>query len=90
MDPSFYTQFPVIPVALGLVMTVLPPYSVLRTSKKNYDSNDRISETISYGFDADVIEITGESFHSKLTLDKIYELTVTKKLGSNMAEQASS
>lgn len=78
LEPDFYTQFPVIPVALGLAMTILPPYSILRTSKKNYNSNSRISETISYRFDNDVIEISGESFHSKLTWDKIYELTVTK------------
>jgi hypothetical protein len=78
MNPSFYTQFPVIPVLLGLMMAVFPPYSIFRTAKKNYNSNGRISETISYEFDDDVIQISGESFHSKLTWDKIYELTVTR------------
>jgi hypothetical protein len=78
LEPDFYTQFPIVPVALGLAMTILPPYSVWRTSKKNYNSDSRISETISYEFTNDVIEISGASFHSKLTWDKIYELTVTK------------
>ena len=73
-----FNQFPVIPFALALVMTIFPPYSVFRTARKNYDSNKMINERIEYEFDKDQISISGESFHSKISWDKIYELSTTK------------
>jgi hypothetical protein len=75
---TLFTQFPIIPFALALVMTVFPPYSVFRTARKNYDSNKMINERIEYEFDKEQISISGESFHSKLSWDKIYELSTTK------------
>ena len=41
-------------------------------------SNGRISETIIYEFDNENILITGESFNSRLSWDKIYSVTENK------------
>jgi hypothetical protein len=77
-EMPFFNQFPAIPFALALAMTILPPYSVFRTARKNYESNKMINEKIEYEFDKDQISISGESFHSKFSWDKIYELSTTK------------
>lgn len=74
----FWTQFPAIPLAIALMLTVVPPYSIFRTARKNYDSNKMINEKITYAFDKDTISVSGESFHSKLSWDKLYEIKVTK------------
>ena len=75
---TFWTQFPAIPLAIALLLTVLSPYSVFRTARKNYDSNEMINEKITYEFDKDTIAISGESFHSKLSWDMLYEVKLTK------------
>ena len=74
---SFCTQFPAVPLAIALMLTVLPPFSILRTARKNYDSNKMINEQITYDFDKELVSVTGESFHSKLSWDKLYEVKVT-------------
>ena len=77
-ETPFFNSFPAIPFALGLVMTVFPPYSVFRTARKIYDSNKMINEKIEYEFDKDQISISGESFHSKISWGKLHELSTTK------------
>ena len=54
------------------------PILVYIYARKNYNTNKRISESISYTFDKDTIQITGESFDSKFTWDKIYRVTESK------------
>lgn len=73
------TQFPWIQLIFGLFLTVGMPISVYFSAKKNYQSNGRISETINYEFDKDNIQVTGESFNSKLTWGKIYSVTENKE-----------
>lgn len=46
--------------------------------KKAYSSNKRISETITYHFKEDTYTVTGESFTSELTWDKVQKVTITK------------
>jgi hypothetical protein len=75
---TFFTSFPVFPLAIGLVLTLIPPLSILRNARRNYDSNKTASEKITYEFEKEFVSISGESFHSKLSWDKLYEVAVTK------------
>lgn len=58
----------------GLFMTVVLPYSIYRSATKNFDSNQRLSEEITYEFDHELIHIKGESFQAELTWPKSYKV----------------
>jgi hypothetical protein len=73
-----FTQFPWFQLIFGLFLTIGLPVQVYFAAKRNYRSNGRISETIIYEFDNEYIQLTGESFNSKLTWDKIYSVTENK------------
>ncbi|MCB0515263.1 MAG: YcxB family protein [Chitinophagales bacterium] len=75
---SSLTQFPWIQLIFGLYFTVVIAILVYFYAIRNYKSNRRISETINYEFDSENIQITGESFSSKLTWNKIYSVTENK------------
>jgi hypothetical protein len=60
-------------IMLGLISLVIN-FSI----KKSYKSSNRISETITYNFKEDTYSITGESFNSELTWDKLQKVTLTK------------
>lgn len=75
--PDFYAQFPVLPMALGLLLVLLPPLSVWRSSAKNYRSDPRMQENFRYEFDEEKIQITGQSFDTVLSWSSIYKLEVT-------------
>ena len=64
-------------LATFLFITLLP-ILIYFAAKRNYASNKRISETIEYKFEKDVLIVTGESFNSQLTWDKVYKVTKTK------------
>lgn len=74
----FWTQFPTIPLAIAFALTVFPPYSVLRNAKKSYESNKMGNEVITYEIDKTTISISGESFNSSVSWDKLYQVEVTK------------
>jgi len=61
-----------------VVMLSIAPLFTYFTAKKNYNSNQTISEAIEYQFDKDNLIVKGESFNSQLTWDKIYRVTQTK------------
>ena len=73
-----FTSFPWFQLIFGLFLTVGLPVQVYFAAKRNYKSTGRISETIAYEFDKEHIQLTGESFNSKLTWDKIYSVTENK------------
>lgn len=73
-----FTEFPWFQLVFGLFMTIGLPIQVYFTAKRNYKSNGRINETINYDFDSENIQLTGESFNSKLTWDKVYSVTENK------------
>jgi hypothetical protein len=52
--------------------------TVYMNAKSSYKSDGRISETITYEFDEEKIQVIGESFNSKLTWNKIYSVTENK------------
>ena len=71
-------KFPLTQLIFGLSFTLLLPYWIYRSAKKNYDTNSRINENITYKFDTEWIEIKGESFDAKLTWNKINKVVETK------------
>jgi hypothetical protein len=64
---------------LGLFFAMGLRVSVYFNAKSSYKSDGRISETITYEFDKENIQVIGESFNSKLTWDKIYSVTENKE-----------
>lgn len=62
----------------GLYLTVGVPILTYLSAKKNYNTNARLKETIEYNFDNENIIVTGESFNSKLTWEKVYKITESK------------
>jgi hypothetical protein len=74
-EDSLYVYVIAIPF---FILVVLPPLATWFISKKNYTSNQRITETIEYQFDKDNLVVKGESFQSQLSWDKIYKVTQTK------------
>ena len=75
---NHFKEFPWFLLIFGLFISIGQPVLIYFTAKKNYMSNGRISETINYEFDKESIQMTGESFNSKLTWDKIYSVTENK------------
>lgn len=75
---NYDTEFPWFLLLFGLFLSIGEPILIYFSAKKNYMSNGRISETIIYEFDAENILITGESFNSRLSWDKIYSVTENK------------
>lgn len=75
---SSFTEFSWFLLFFGLFISFGQPIMIYFSAKKNYMSNGRISETIIYEFDKECIQITGDSFNSKLTWDKIYKMTENK------------
>jgi len=76
--PGYYATFPILPVALGVAMVLLPPLSLLRSSKKNYYGDARLREQFTYKFDSENIQVIGESFHTTFAWDKLYQLEFSK------------
>jgi hypothetical protein len=70
----------------SFIPSLLPPilifgalFFVFRYSiKKSYQKNFRSSESIEYNFTDSHLIITGESFNSEMTWNKIYKVTKTK------------
>ena len=63
---------------LGLFFSMGLRVTVYMNAKSSYKSDGRISETITYEFDEEKIQVIGESFNSKLTWNKIYSVTENK------------
>lgn len=72
-----FGQFPILPFALGLVMTIIVPFSIIRGAKRNYSSNRIMNGDITYDFDEEGVTISGESFTSTIDWANIYAIKVT-------------
>ncbi|MEA5402502.1 YcxB family protein [Arcicella sp. DC2W] len=73
-----FNEFPWFQLVFGLFLTIGQPISVYFSAKKNYKTNARIGERISYEFDNENVLVTGESFEAKFSWDKIYSVTENK------------
>lgn len=65
-------------IILPLIMILFLPVFTYFTAKKNYASNKRTSETIEYIFSNDQLTMTGESFNSTMSWNKIHKVSQTK------------
>ena len=74
----FWEEFPTFPFGIAFAMTFIPPYSIFRTARKNYNTNKMISEEICYEFDKETISISGDTFNSTMKWDQIFEITLSK------------
>jgi YcxB-like protein len=74
----FIPSVPFTQVVTLIVLLIAFPTMTYFAAKKNYVSNQRVSETIDYKFEKDNLLMTGESFNSQLTWDKVYKVTQTK------------
>lgn len=72
-------ELPWLELLVGFYLIFLIPFAVYRTSKRNFNSNKRIQETIEYEFGDGKMKVTGESFSSELDLDKTYKIEELKK-----------
>lgn len=61
-----------------VVMLIGLPLFQYFASKRLYNSNKRIGETIEYQFGRDLLFIKGESFSAEFTWDKIFKVNKTK------------
>lgn len=74
----FFNELSWLLLILGIYLIILMPLAIYRTSKKNFNSNKRIQETIEYEFEEGKMKITGESFITELGLDKTYKIEELK------------
>lgn len=65
-------------LVFGLFITVGLRLQVYFAAKRNFKSNGRISESITYKFDKENIQIKGESFDLQMSWDKVYSVTENK------------
>lgn len=75
---SIYPYPPTTQIFLGLLFTVFLPVFTIWSAWKQYNSNRRFNEKITYLLDTVWIEVMGESFETKLTWEKIYKVRETK------------
>lgn len=73
-----FDSFPWVPLLIAFFFTVGLPLQVYFNARRNYKSNGRINEPVTYELNEEHIELTGESFNSKLTWDKVYSVTENK------------
>ena len=62
---------------IGIILIFLTPYKVFATTKRNFNSNQRLQEEIEYEFTNEKMKIKGESFNSEFdwyNTNKIEEL----------------
>jgi hypothetical protein len=55
------------------------PFSIYRQANKSLKGNKRLSESITYEFSQEHVSLTGESFSSTYTWDKIPKIIINKK-----------
>ncbi|MBS9524005.1 YcxB family protein [Litoribacter alkaliphilus] len=77
LRPDYYSSFPILPIALGAAMVLLPPLSLLRSSKKNYFGDARLREKFTYKLDRERIQVLGESFDTTFSWKKLYKFEVS-------------
>lgn len=65
-------------LVFGLFLTAGLRIQVYFAALRTYKTDGRVSENINYSFDNNEIRITGESFNSRLTWNKIYSVTENK------------
>jgi hypothetical protein len=73
IDPQYFL------LLAGLLFLIVVPYRINKNSIKNYSSTLSLQEEVKYDLTTDKLRITGESFTSEMTWDKIYKIEELKK-----------
>ncbi|MBS1506504.1 MAG: YcxB family protein [Bacteroidetes bacterium] len=73
-----YETFPWFQLLFALFVTVGLPVQLYFSAKRNYNTNNRVSELITYEIDKENIHMIGESFDTKLSWDKVYGVSENK------------
>ncbi|WP_158534896.1 YcxB family protein [Mucilaginibacter hurinus] len=70
---GFWQQgsFPVFQLVFAIFVLAGLPFSIYRSAKKQFNENEKLSETLTYTFDTRQVEIKGETFVSFLPWDKV-------------------
>ena len=63
---------------MGVFFVGFLPFVVKMSVKRNYNSNSALREKITYSFEEQQIQMTGESFNSTLSWEKVYRVTESK------------
>ena len=61
-----------------LAMAISYPIAIVIGVRRNYKSNYRLQESITYDFSDEGYTVTGESFNSKLDWEKVYKVKIVK------------
>lgn len=67
-------EVPIFELSFSSFILIGLPFLIYYQSKRNFISNGRLQERISYGFDKEKIEIKGETFSSSVTWEKTYKV----------------
>ncbi len=65
---------PYFQIVFGFFIIAVLPFSVYRSSKKNFISHGRLQEKITYEFTEEKMKQTGESFNSEMDWSKIFKV----------------
>jgi hypothetical protein len=65
---------PYIQLILGFSFSAFLPFSVYKSARKNYSTNKRLQENITYDFTEEKVTIKGETFNSEWTWEKTYKI----------------
>ena len=66
---SPYVQF-----FTGLIVISVTPLTIYYTAKRNFNTNKRLKESMTYLFDEENIEVVGESFNSTMSWSTTYKV----------------
>jgi len=73
MEHSFASD-PYAELFVGLFIVFILPVFIYFNAKKNYETNKTLQEKVNYEFLEEKILISGESFNSEISWDKIYRI----------------
>jgi hypothetical protein len=70
---------PYFQIILGFIIVGIIPFSIYRSTRKNFSSEGRLQEKTIYEFTDDRIKITGETFSLEMTWTKVYKIIELKE-----------
>jgi len=74
-----FSSPPYLQLFFGIFIVFFLPFSIYRQANKSLKGNKRLSESITYEFSQEHVSLTGESFSSTYTWDKIPKIIINKK-----------
>ncbi len=72
------TEFTYFPIGFSALIVLILPFTVYFSAKKNYQTDNRLQEVITYDINEELITIKGETFNSEMTWDKMHKVIELK------------